>query len=376
MNRTETLPSDAAHAVKRVHLVYPHGPRVSAPDSIGRHLGQRLETRYEVVYHDLHARGVIKPEPGDVLLGHPYPAPGTIFRRSAREPGWSRVLMMCPYNGDLRQVAFADSIIRDCDLFLAITGPYWFGSIGESRCAHWRPKMIHVDLAVDRSEFLPLPREFHPAGERTFAYVGSKVWFKNTPYLTMLARRMPGVRFAWIGAGRRRIDGLESLGRADFSTVEGRAMMAQFDFMVTVGKADANPTTILEAMAWGLLPVCTPQSGYAGIPSITNVPLGDPDGAVEVLTRLNTAPEERLLAIQAENWRLLDEHYNWERFADQVIAAIESALSPPLGTESRSRRFLFVWNAQLSLLRRVPAWAARRMSSLLGVGNTRKGTQR
>lgn len=337
--------SGTAQGAKRIHLVYPHGPRVSAPDSIGRHLGQRLEARYEVVYHDWHARGVIKPRPGDVLLGHPHPAPGTVFRRSARKRGWARVLMMAPYNHDLRQVAFEDSVIRDCDQFLAITGPYWFDSVAASSCAHWRPKMVHLDLAVDRSEFPVLAREPRPPGERSFVYIGNTVWAKNTRYLTELVRRMPSVRFAWIGAGDREIDGLEPLGSADFSTAEGRAKVAQFDFLVTVGTADANPTTILESMAWGLVPVCTPQSGYVGIPSITNIPLNDPDQAAAVLTRLNALPEDRLRAIRVENWRLLDEHYSWERFAGQVIAAIESAASPPLGPESRSLRIMFAYNA-------------------------------
>ena len=381
MKPAETLRSGAAQPAKRVHLVYPHGPRVSAPDSIGRHLGQRLAARYDVVLHDWDERGVIKPEPGDVLLGHPHPAPGTIFRRSARERGWSRVLMMAPYDHDPRQVAFENPVIRDCDLFLAITGPYWFAATVGSPCSHWRPKMIHLDLAVDRSEFPVLAREFHPPGERTFVYIGSTAAAKNTPYLAVLARRMPTVRFAWIGPGRRGIDWLERLGPADFATAEGRATIAQFDFMVTVGRADANPTTILEAMAWGLLPVCSPQSGYAGIPSITNVALDDPDEAVAVLARLNTLPEEGLLAIQAENWRLLDEHFNWKRFADRVVAAIECSASPPLGPESRSHRTVLACHAQLSLARRalrlgrlVPAAAAQRIPP--GGGHTREGRQR
>ena len=376
MNQTEPVRQGAAHAAKRIHLVYPHGPRVSAPDSIGRHLGRRLEAKYQVVYHDWDERGEIKPEPGDVLLGHPHPRRGTIFRRSALERGWSRVIMMAPYNHHLRQVAFEDAVIRDCDLFLAITGPYWFDTVAASPCAHWRPKMIHLDLAVDRSEFPALTRKVAPAGERAFAYIGSTAWYKNTRYLTEIARRMPGVRFGWIGTGERRIAGLEALGPADFATAEGRAVVAQFDFLVTVGKADANPTIILEAMGWGMLPICTPQSGYVGIPSIITIPLDDPDRAAAVLSGLNTLPEERLRAIQAANWRLLDEHYNWDRFADQVIGAIESAASPPLGPESRSRRLRFVWNGQLSLLRRVPAWAGRRMSEVLSVRDTPERRQR
>jgi hypothetical protein len=131
----------------------------------------------------------------------------------------------------------------------------------------------------------------------------------------------------------------------------------------------------------------------AGIPSIINVPLYDPDEAAAVLGRLNTLPEERLLAIQAENWRLLDEHYNWARFADQVIAAIESAASPPLDPESRSRRIMFVYNEQRSPhgplrtgLRRVfrkrgrvfrkGASAVQRVRRRPGVGHTSRGSQK
>jgi glycosyltransferase involved in cell wall biosynthesis len=351
--------------------VYPHANRTSQPDAIGRQLGQRLKAHYEVVYHDWWERGVIRPEPGDILLGHPHPAPGTIFRRSAKERGWSRVLMMSPYNhGDLRQVAFVDRIIPDCDLYLVITGPYWFESTIDSPCSHWLPKMIHLDMAIDRQHFPSLKNGFGPPGGRRFVYIGSTQYMKNTRYLTQIARRMPGVDFSWVGRGATGIEGLKPLGFLDFDGPEGRAILGSFDFLVTVGTADANPTTILEAMAWGMVPVCTPQSGYVGIPTIINVPLDDPDGAAAVLTRLNTLPEQHLLEMQAENGRLLDLHYNWDRFADQVIAAIESPASPPIGPESLSRRLAFAFYGQLSpfgplltslgRMRRLPGYLLKR----------------
>src|ERR1035437_10468265 len=91
--------------------------------------------------------------------------------------------------------------------------------------------------------------------------------------------------------------------------------------MLTVGKADANPTTILEAMAWGLIPICTPTSGYQGIRNIPNVPRDDAPAAAAILRHLLAADESELVAMQSENWRQLDEHYTWDRFAAQVIAA-------------------------------------------------------
>jgi len=71
--------------------------------------------------------------------------------------------------------------------------------------------------------------------------------------------------------------------------------------MLTVGSADANPTTILEAMAWGLIPICTPTSGYMGIPSIPNVPVGNAATAAATVRRLLHVDESELVAMQTEN---------------------------------------------------------------------------
>jgi len=333
-----------AKQVTRVHLVFPHADRTSAPDAIGRQLGKRLEARYEVIYYNWSDLGLIKPEPGDVLLGHPHPHPRSVFRNSLRQAGWRRRLAMSPFHHrDLRQIAFADSIIPHCDLFLAITGPYWFGSLADSRCSHWQPKMIQLDMAVDRGDFPPLKESFGAPGKRRVAYMGHSGRGKNTPYLSKIAALLPDIEIAWIGRGARPIHGLKSLGFIDYDSQPGRDVVAEFDFLLTVGNADANPTTILEAMAWGLIPICTPTSGYAGIPSIPNVPADDAAAAAAIVRQLISANESDLIGMQSANRRLLDDHYTWDRFAAQVVEAIESTESPPLGPESLKRRLTFAF---------------------------------
>ena len=71
------------------------------------------------------------------------------------------------------------------------------------------------------------------------------------------------------------------LGFMDFSQPEARAAVAGYDFMITVGAMDDNPTTILESMAWGLIPAVTMQSGYENRAGIVNVPLNDALAAVD-----------------------------------------------------------------------------------------------
>lgn len=339
-----------------VHLIYPHRPRISAPDTIGRHLGQALSARYDVAYYDWDEARTLQPERGDVLLGHPHPAPWSIFRRSARSPGWRRVLALSPYtHGDNYQVAFIDSILADCDLYLAITGNYWFNTVGTSPFAHWLPKMRHVDLAIDRQDYPVLKREFNPAGQRRFVYVGHagrkpNLRYKNTEYLSAIARAVPEAYFGWIGLPTESLPGLAALGYQNFDTPAGQQLAASFDYLITVGRADANPTTILEAMAWGLVPVCTPQSGYVGYPGIINLPLDDIPGAVSLLRQLQNVPAAELAQHQTNNWRALEEHFNWERFAAQVIDAIESDDSPPLGPVIARQRAYLRWCAAVSPL--------------------------
>ena len=313
----------------RVHLVYAHRPISSAPDVIGHRLAAYLADRYEVVVHDWDANTRIEPREGDILVGHAHPAPWTVFRRSVGHPGWARRVLLQPYHhGDTIQMAWADPVVRRCDLFLAITGPFWFGTISRSPFAHWKPKMVHVDLAVDRNDFPNVKERFNEPGNRRFLYIGNTHWGKNTEYISTLVKRA-GIRVTWIGRGSH-IDGVDALGPMDLSTDEARRLVAGHDFLLTVGRADANPTTILEAMAWGLIPVCTPQSGYTEAEGVINVPLDDADAASRVLSDLQHRAESELLAHQAKNHHSLHCHYTWDRFGDQVIAAIESGGSPML----------------------------------------------
>ena len=329
-----------------VHFVYPHGSRISCPDAIGRNVGQRLRDYFEVFQYNWNDIGVIHPGADDILIGHPHPAPWTIFRRSARVKGWKRILMISPYS-DGNQVAFLESVLPYCDQYLAITGNYWFSGVQNSCFSHWLPKMIHVDLAVDRNDFPLVKKIFNPQGQRRFVYIGHSGLAKNTVYLSEIARQIPDIEITWIGSGRA-IQGLVPLGFMDFSTDNAKQLISTHDFMITVGDKDANPATILETMAWGLIPVCTPQSGYVSYPGIVNIPLGNAEEATKIIHRLQGMPETQLLEMQAANLEMLDCHFNWDRFAGQVIQAIRSDASPNFVPISASSRFKLLCTALVS----------------------------
>lgn len=322
----------SAEAGRTIHFIYPHGAAISCPDTIGRHVASRLRERYAVRLYDWDDVGCIQPEPGDVLLGHPHPARGTVFRRSMQLPGWERIIAFCPFNHDLAQVGFLDPVVRRCDVYLAIAGSYWFER--PAPClTHWRPRMVHVDLAIDREEFPLTKNSFSAPGKRRFVYIGNATKPKNVGYLAEIARSLPDYEFAWIGRSES-VPGLTRLGSLDFSSDSARELVCGYDFMITVGRADANPATVLESMAWGLIPVCTPQSGYVGLPGVPNVPLDDLQGALAVLRRLQEQPLEYLHSLQRHNIAALEEHFNWDRVAGEVCGAIEGDAAPALGPDS------------------------------------------
>lgn len=321
----------------RIHLVYPHADRISCPDAIGRNLALRLRSRYEVRQYDWDSAGVIEPEEGDVLLGHPHPTPWTIFRRSLRREGWKRRLVLAPYNhGDLRQSAWLDPVIDGCDLFLALTGEHWYSTAPASVFAHWVPKMIQMDLAVDRADFPEIKQEFNPPGRRSFLFIGHSRWTKNIGYLSDIATKVAG-SISWIGTGEP-IRGVTHLGFHDFREASSLDLVARHDFLLSVGRADANPVSVLEAMAWGLIPVCSEESSHASLPGIVRIRSDDAGEASRMLESLQGMEAERLHEMQRDNWRQLDDRFTWDRFTQRVMDTIETDRSPNLGHPTMTTR--------------------------------------
>ncbi len=311
-----------------IHLIYPHRDRISAPDVIGRTLLDQLGHNHDICAHDFDRTYRIDPAPGDVLIGHAHPVSHTIFRRSVRQPGWARRILLEPFNADWRQVGFIDDVIDQCDLFLAITGRYWFQHTA-GPTARWKPKMVHVDLAVDQAQFPLLRTAVEKRGHRRFLYIGNDHPGKNLPYLDAIAAAWQHGTIDWAGRGKP-LRHVTSLGFVDFSTRAGRELVSTYDFLITVGRADANPTTVLEAMSWGLVPICTPTSGYVDEPAIINVPLDDVPRACAILDRLQNAEPAEIHALRHAARTRLDTHFRWDRLVEQVRSAIESDASPAL----------------------------------------------
>jgi len=318
--------------MKTIHFVYVKGTGIRTPAAITNELSKRLETDYHVVVHDWAAQYAIRPSPGDVLLGHPHPSPASVFRRSFFLPGWHKRLVMLPFRHApyYSEIGWWDPLIRKADRFIAICASYWTDTMARSWTSHWAYKTVQLDLAVDRDHFPLIKDKFNPPERRRFLFIGLVAKYKGFDYLLEIVRANPQLTFGWIGFGQETVEcaGMEKHGYRDFSLRENMDLVKSYDFLLTCGRSDPNPTTILEATAWGLVPVCTPQSGYYKQDWIINIPLDNVDGASAILRELNSAPENVLRDYQQRGQLALLDHFTWDRFASQVKACIEEP-SPP-----------------------------------------------
>jgi glycosyltransferase involved in cell wall biosynthesis len=306
-----------------IHLVYAKGVRTGAPHAITNELAARLRASADVRVYDLAEVRTIVPQSGDVLIGHPHHDPRTVFASSVSHPGWARRIVMCPFShAQVELNGWMDGLVDRADTFLAITGKYWLETMATSAFSHWQYKTRRLDLAVNPEHFPPIKTRWNPPGRRKFLYIGYTAPAKGTDYLVSLAEALPWLNVGWIGGGFMPTGRIDVLGPCDFNLPEARRLVAGYDFILATGRSDANPTTLLEGLAWGLVPVCTPQSGYRGEPWVINIPLDDVDRAAAILQRLNDAPEEELAATVARGRAELRSHYTWDRFAADVRSAL------------------------------------------------------
>lgn len=354
-----------------VHLVYPCDNPAQTPGAIGWHLARNLESRYGTVEcHAWDGFQVIRPSAGDVLIGHLHPIPGTTMRRSIKERGWRRKILLNPFNFDVAQVGFLEPWLGQVDALVAICGPEWSSRLDFSYFSHWSPKFVPVDLAIDTT-FFPF-QATSPGTARRLLYVGHLRWYKNAKFLEALAEHLGDFELAWIGSGGG-LRGWRALGYVPLSSPAGHEIAHEFGASVTVGSFDANPTTVLESMALGMLPFSTPTSGWSESQGTTHISTWSPELAAKRIREVYGRDSLWWAGKLAENRALAEQLFTWEHFSNTVVDVIEN---PPSGTvalpQDARRRVITLGALTSPLLRRqvVPQHLIRRVrfGRRLGMG--------
>ena len=100
------------------HIIYATDHTAKrTPYTIGNRLTKIFsENGYTIRTYDWGDKGIIKPiSSEDILIGHPHPFPGTIFRSSVKRSGWHKKILMCPYSNHKPFNSYFRKVLKDVD---------------------------------------------------------------------------------------------------------------------------------------------------------------------------------------------------------------------------------------------------------------------
>jgi len=216
-----------------------------------------------------------------------------------------------------------ENLLPMTDVLFAIMGEYWWDKWDSSPLAHWKPKMIRLDMAVDTMDFPYIKKGFNKPGQRGFLYIGVNEPRKGTNFLSELMGYFEDCPKGWIGPGEE-IKNITRISNDRPLTPEFISELADtYDFFISPSLVDPNPTTILQSMAWGFPVVCTPQSGYYETTYRRNIFINDIEKSVSVLKELQYANESDLIMMSKEARSVVESDYNWDKFNSTIIKHLE-----------------------------------------------------
>jgi glycosyltransferase involved in cell wall biosynthesis len=297
-----------------------------SPASVTKHVYETLRANFQTNLYDWQERMLIRGGDNDVLIGHPNPMDSrSVWNQSCVRGRFGVRIAMFPIHHGLAEInAPIEQYIPQVDAIFGITGEYWYDTWDKSAFAHWKPKIVRLDMAIDTAYFPRVKTRFNRKGKRKFFFIGNAQPGKGVHLLSILFGLARNHQCVWIG-GPGGFPNLHIRNGFVLLTPDYMERIAEeCDFFITMGVSDANPTTILEAMAWGFPVCCTPQSGYYNLPGISELSTTDMGRNIEVLDQLQETPEEELIARADAARRLVETNYTWDRFNDVVLTELKA----------------------------------------------------
>jgi glycosyltransferase involved in cell wall biosynthesis len=273
-------------------------------------------------------------EKDDIFLGHPFfphskDGLGVTEFALQGQTRPKKLALISPLHCDITIVTnhinkdFLDDIndlMPSADVLFAIMGQYWWDQWGKSPYSHWMSKMVRLDMAVDSTRYPRVKKVFNPPGKRGYLYIGnSSDPRKGTDFLSRLMAHVDTFPKGWIGSGPE-IPNIPRISNGRALSPDFMSSIAQdYDFFISPSRADPNPTTILESMAWGFPVICTPQSGYLKTNYLHNIPLDDVIESARVLNYLQYLDDSELNKMADEGRKAVENDYNWSKFTEEII---------------------------------------------------------
>lgn len=307
----------------------------NSPYSLTWHVGRMLRTLaheagYAFEYVNLDDTTPRDLKAGDVAIGHLWHTPNTFMRQALASN--AAVILMQPYSHQMvsaGDVAEYVSLFEAADELLFVTGRYWYDTMEQSPFASLKPKVTRLDMAANPDAHPLSKMAWNARGKRSLLSLGGDLPVKGLKHVAELVR-VGGYRHQHIGSIN--VDVFAHCPQTRIHTGMGftRPVIARIcqehDFFLTMGESDANPTTLLETACWGLIPLCTAQSGYWPNEPFMSLTLGDLPGNLTTIDALQYADAYTLSQTAARIREQVVSQYTWTRFCNTVREVVGAYL--------------------------------------------------
>lgn len=268
----------------------------------------------------------------DIVIGHLWHTPGSFVRQALAQQACP-VFILQPYSSCM--VSQGD-VATYCALFerathcFWITGEAWWQHMPHSGFASLRDRSTRLDMAVNAEKHPYCKATWNPPGRRGFLTIGADIPAKGLDRIAELAQ-MSGIRLGYFGnAPKERFQHVARFkyyGGIEFKTPVIEQVCRDYDFFLTLGRCDANPTTMLETACWGLVGACNSASGY--IPNQPFLELRGDDLVFdwEQVERMNAMPEHELQERSQRLRALMETSYTWDNFTTRLWEGIDQYVS-------------------------------------------------
>lgn len=268
----------------------------------------------------------IKPNKSDICICHPGGALKALA--AAKHPN---LYMICPWSchsPNLKGGGQHNWIIPQFDAVRKIFG--LGGKIWEERAADpnngyhkWYKKLHRIPMGVDANRFENWKQnKFNPPGKRGFLFMGSYVTWKGINEMKSCFENKP--YHLWLcGDGKKSeiTNNIHNLGMVNNCGPELKKLIqAKVDYYIHMSIFDAQATTILENTMHGLVPACTPESGFK--PSFTLHPTKNIEENRKLLDELQNKPCEELIKKSKQCIEVIKRENNWNSIIDSILNAI------------------------------------------------------
>jgi glycosyltransferase involved in cell wall biosynthesis len=309
---------------------------INAPLSITKALIDTCQPHYEIRLYDILETGSIGLGADDLFIGHAWPDKRTLVKGRnqwsaysphqitnntvLRQPNHKNLYLINPFNTDRGQVGWLMPLLEKVKHFIGICGDNWLENLQFEFPVFERCSFHHLNMAVNADEYPFVKTYFNAPGRRKFLYIGRVSEEKNTAMLSSLAERVGGFHCGYIADGH--IAGCHKV--SGYTRLEPgllRKLASEFDFFISPSAADAQATTVLEAMAWGLGILSTKESGYSH-DSIYSLSVDDIEANCDAVEYLQRCDESELLVRQQQNRELVMTKYDWATFCSRLASAV------------------------------------------------------